>query len=154
MKLVTTALSVTSDSDPDPNPGGQKWPTKNRKKLRNFMVWNAGCSLFKTEGFFCSLNVLYGGLEISKIAIFFYQKNIIKNFHLYIFYNFWSSKPWIRIGQDPDRYRYLFSPKCWIRIRNQWIRIRNTAGNTSFKLLIFIIETVCTFVACRWESLK
>ncbi len=57
------------DPDPDPDPGGQKWPTKieNRKKYRIFMFWSAGCSLFRAEGFSCSLGVLYGGLGISKL---------------------------------------------------------------------------------------
>jgi hypothetical protein len=34
-----------------------------RKKLRNFMFGkSAGCSLLRAEGFFCSLDILYGGL--------------------------------------------------------------------------------------------
>ncbi len=40
-----------SVSDPVPDPGGQKW-----EKLGNFMFWSAG--------FFCSMDVLYGGLGI------------------------------------------------------------------------------------------
>jgi hypothetical protein len=43
-----------------------KMTHKSRKKLRNFMVWSAGCSLLRAEGFFCSLDVLYGGLGIGK----------------------------------------------------------------------------------------
>jgi hypothetical protein len=39
----------------------------------------------RAEGFFCSLDVLYGGLGIGKL----------------LFINFWSSKPWIRIGIQP-----------------------------------------------------
>jgi hypothetical protein len=39
---------------------------KNIKKYRIFMFWSAGCSLFRAEGFSCSLGVLYGGLGISK----------------------------------------------------------------------------------------
>jgi hypothetical protein len=35
-----------------------------RKNLRNFMFWSAGCSLLRAEGFFCNLDVLYGGLGI------------------------------------------------------------------------------------------
>jgi hypothetical protein len=37
-----------------------KMTHKNRKKC-------AGCSLLRAEGFFCSLNVLYGGLGIGKL---------------------------------------------------------------------------------------
>ncbi len=31
------------------------------------MFWSAGCSLLRTEGIFCSLGILYGGLGISKL---------------------------------------------------------------------------------------
>ncbi len=40
----------------DPDPGGQ-----------NAMVLSAGCSLLRSEGFFCSLEILYGGLGIGKL---------------------------------------------------------------------------------------
>ncbi len=46
--------------NPDPDPGGQKWPHKSRK---NFKKLHAGCSLLRTEGFFCSLEILYQGME-------------------------------------------------------------------------------------------
>jgi hypothetical protein len=52
--------------NPDPDPEGQKLTHKNKKKLRNFIFWSAGCSLLRAEGFSCSLDVLYGGLERSK----------------------------------------------------------------------------------------
>jgi hypothetical protein len=51
----------------DPDPGGQKCPTEIEKKLRIFMFGSAGFSLLRAEGFSCSLDVLYGGLEISKL---------------------------------------------------------------------------------------
>ncbi len=35
------------------------------------MLWSAGCSLLRAEGFSCSLDIFYSGLEI------FDQKNII-----------------------------------------------------------------------------
>ncbi len=53
--------------DPYPDPGGQKWPTKIDKKLRNFIVLSAGCSLLRAECFFCSLDFLSGGLGIGKL---------------------------------------------------------------------------------------
>jgi hypothetical protein len=59
--------------DPDPDPGGQKLPTK-KKKLRKILFLSAGCSLLRAEGFSCSLDVLYGGLGISKLQ--FLTKNI------------------------------------------------------------------------------
>jgi hypothetical protein len=58
----------------------------NRKKLRNSHVLKSGCSFLRAEGFSCSSDVLYGGLGISKIAIFDP-----------ILLNFGSSKPRIRI---------------------------------------------------------
>jgi hypothetical protein len=39
---------------------------KSRIFFRNFMFWSAGCSLLRDEGFFCNLDVLYGGLEKGK----------------------------------------------------------------------------------------
>ncbi len=53
---------------PDPDPEGQKWPTKT-KKIKKFMFWSAGCSLLRAEGFYCSLDVLYGGLGIGKLDL-------------------------------------------------------------------------------------
>jgi hypothetical protein len=47
---------------------------KNRKKWRNFMFWSDKCSLLRTEGFSCSLDVLYGGPGISKLQ-FLIKKN-------------------------------------------------------------------------------
>jgi hypothetical protein len=41
---------------------GKNDPQK-REKFINFMFLNAGCSLLRTEGFSCRLDVLYGGLE-------------------------------------------------------------------------------------------
>ncbi len=38
---------------------------KNRKQLRNFIFLRAGYSLLRAEGFFCSLDVLYGHLWIA-----------------------------------------------------------------------------------------
>jgi hypothetical protein len=65
----------------------------------------------RAEGFYCSLDVLYEGLVISKLQFFNQKKE--KNLQLYFILNFWSSKPWIRI----------FHLKCWIRIR-----IHNAGG--------------------------
>ncbi len=48
----------------DPDPGGQRWPTKKRKKVSKFHFWQARCSLLRTEGFSYSLDVLYGDLGI------------------------------------------------------------------------------------------
>jgi hypothetical protein len=57
----------------------------------------------RAKGFFCSLNVLSGGLV-------FDPNNVI------LFSDFGSSKPWIRIGGqakklDPDPYQMNTDPK-------------------------------------------
>jgi hypothetical protein len=39
---------------------------RNRKKLITFIFSSAGCTLLRTEGFSCTLDVLYEGLGISK----------------------------------------------------------------------------------------
>ncbi len=91
---------------------------KDRKKSRNFMFWNAGCSLLRDEGFFCCLDVLYGGPGIGKLQ---FLTKYLKNFQLYIFFTFWSSKPWIRIGSESGT-GSVFSINCWIR--NQSLRIQ------------------------------
>jgi hypothetical protein len=61
------------DPDPHSNCGSgsgsrrAKMAHKNRKKFRIFMFLSTGCSLLRTEGFSCSLGVLYGGLGISEL---------------------------------------------------------------------------------------
>jgi hypothetical protein len=59
------------------------------------MFLNAGCSLLSSEGFCCSLDVLYGGLRITELQ-FFFQK-IFKKFSAVIFFLFLVIKPWIWI---------------------------------------------------------
>ena len=87
---------------------------KNRKKGQNFHVLKGW--MFSL-GFSCSMNVLYGGLGISKLQ--FLIKKIKIKFLVLNFFQFQIINPWIRI-RDPD-------PGSGIRIRNQkkcWIRIR------------------------------
>ncbi len=93
----------------------------NRKKFRIFHVLSAGCSLLRAAGFSCSLDVLFGGLGIRKIVVFDTKK--LNFFPSCKFFSIWVIKP-----KDPDRYSRL---KCWIRILIKWIRIRNTADNTT-----------------------
>jgi hypothetical protein len=85
--------------------------THKLKKLRNVMFSSAGCSLLRAEGFSCSLDILYEGLGngTSKLQFLIYKKIYNFCFSYKFFFNFWSSKPWIRIGiqpkmLDPDRY--------------------------------------------------
>ncbi len=68
---------------------------KNIKQLFNLIFWSAWCSLLRAEGFSCSLDGLYEGLEISKLQFLIKKRRKI-NFQLYIF-------PSI-LQPDPDPY--------------------------------------------------
>jgi hypothetical protein len=60
------------------------------------MFASAGCSLLRAEGFSCSLDVLYGGQEISKLQF------LIKKIRIFFsckFFQFLVIK-----NLDPDRY--------------------------------------------------
>ncbi len=118
----------------------------------NFIFWSAGCSLLNAEGFSNSLDVLSGGLEISKLH--FLKK--IKKFQLYFFLHFWSSKPWIRI-------RIRIHLKCWIRIqvrlkcwnwiRIQWIRNRKT-GNLPWWRVVRGLQNWLDTAGCLLRTSK
>jgi hypothetical protein len=45
--------------NPDPDRGGQKWPTKIEKSWGISCFEGAGCSFFRVEGLSCSLDGLY-----------------------------------------------------------------------------------------------
>jgi hypothetical protein len=92
----------------DPDPGGQKLPT-NIEKSKEFS--SAGCSLLRTEGFSCSLCVLYGGLRISKLQ--FSIKKIL-NIYRCNFFQFLVIKT---LDSDWIRIRFRNYEKCWIRVR-------------------------------------
>jgi hypothetical protein len=72
---------------------------KNRKKVRNFYVFSAECSLLRTEGFSCSLDALYGGLGISTL------KYLIKKISINFSCKFWSflviKTPDLDLNPDP-----------------------------------------------------
>ena len=87
--------------------------------------WSAGCSLLRAEGFSCSLDVLYGGLWISYLH--FFIKKIIHFFQLYIFCNFWSSKPWIQI-------RIGIPPKM-LNLNQEWIESGSEAQKFFYTML-------------------
>ncbi len=90
------------------------------------------------------LDVLFWGLKAfvtwtyfmealgSVNCTFFYQKNLI--FFRCKFFSMFCH-------QNSGSFGSVFILKCWIRIRNQWIRIPNTAHSNSywaFKLTILI----------------
>ncbi len=103
--------------NPDPDPRGQKWPTKTEKvKKLNFLkcFWELLCFLDIRP-------------RDKKMAIF--DQKDRKNFQLYFFLNFWSSKPWIRI-------RIWIHLKWWIRFR---IRIRiNESGSLTLPFYVWL----------------
>ncbi len=76
---------------------------KNGKKFKNLMFWSAGCSLLSAEGFSCSLDVLCGGLRISKY-IFWSIKEKKKKNHLYFFLQFFGYQI---LDLDPDSLEML-----------------------------------------------
>ncbi len=92
------------DPNPDPDPAKSSGSDRIRIRIHN-------TALLRAEGFFCNLDVLYGGLGIGKLC-FWSIKKLIFFFQLQFFLNFWSLKPWIRIisgsgsvlDPDPDRY--------------------------------------------------
>jgi hypothetical protein len=87
--LWPTVVSSVSDLDSgrsvDPDPGGHT---------------SAGYSLLRVKGFSCSMDILYEGLEISKL------KFLIKKIFFFSAVNFWSSNHWFRIQIGTG---YLFS---------------------------------------------
>ena len=92
------------------------------------MFWSVGWPLLWAGGFFCNLDILYGGLGIGKLQ-FLIKKKFNFFFQLLFFFNFWSLKPWIRIGSGSVSGSVLTSIWIhWIRIRKKWIRIRNTVS--------------------------
>ncbi len=60
-------IRIPSDPDPYSKSGSgsrrARMTHKSRKLFRNSNFWSAGWSLLKAEGFFCNLDVLYGGLK-------------------------------------------------------------------------------------------
>ncbi len=88
------------------------------------MFWSVGWPLLRAEDFFYNLDILYGGLGIGKLQ--FLIKKEKKNFSFNFFFNFWSFKPWIRIGFGSGSV-LVSNIKLWIRIR---IR-KNEYGSTA-----------------------
>ncbi len=85
------------------------------------MFLSARCSLLRAEGFFCSLDALYGGLGVGTTKFNFFPS-------CKFFFIFGHQNPGAGSGS-------VFSLKCWIPIRIKRIRIRNTA--TDVQDLIF-----------------
>jgi hypothetical protein len=92
---------------------------KNRKKLSNLMFWSVGCYLLRGEGFFCSLDVLYGGLGIGKLQ--FSSFLVIKTINLdwiRIRTGSWSGSGSVfclKYWMDPDPDQMNTDPKHWLQ---------------------------------------
>ncbi len=86
-------------ADPDPDPGGQKWPTKIEKSTEFSCFEVLDCSLWRAEGFFCGLAVLYEGQGISKLQ--FLIKKIKIKISSCKFFQILGHQTCIRI-RDPD----------------------------------------------------
>jgi hypothetical protein len=65
--------------DPDPESGSRraKMTHKSRNFFEKFMFLIVGWPLLRAEGFFCNLDVLYGGLGIGKLQLLIQKKNLI-----------------------------------------------------------------------------
>jgi hypothetical protein len=85
------------------------------------MFRSAGCSLLKAEGFFCNLDVLYGGLGKGKLK-FLIQKFFFQAVNLFQFLVIKTLDPdWIRIDiqpkmLDPDPYQMNTDPQPWKKV--------------------------------------
>ncbi len=113
------------DPDPDSKSGSGSRRAKMTHKSRNFflkfMFWSVGSlgwPLLRAEGFFCNMDVLYGGLGIGKL-----QFLIKKNLTFFSAVNLFQFLV-IKAGSGSG---LVLSLKCWIRIRMKWMRIRNPA---------------------------
>ncbi len=69
--------SLDSDSQSGSRYRSSKMAQKSRKPSINFIFWSADCSLLRTEGFSCSLDVLYRGLVIIKLQFLIKNRNKI-----------------------------------------------------------------------------
>jgi hypothetical protein len=120
------------------------------------MFWSVGWPLLWAGGFFCNLDILYGGLGIGKLQ-FLIKKKFNFCFQLLFFFNFWSLKPWIRIGSGSGS--VMASIRIlWIRIRirKKWIRIRNPGRSLQLSkvaiqhLKTWTFKTIFYFFVCNF----
>ncbi len=75
---------------------------ESRKKIKKFNVLECWMFFLRAEGFFCNLDVLYGGLGIGKLE-FLIQKNLMFFFNCKFFSIFGHHNPGYGLDPDPDR---------------------------------------------------
>ncbi len=74
--------------------GPQKW--------RKFKFWSARCSLLRNEDFSCSLDVLYEGLEISKLQFLIKKYKFLFSCKFLQIFGHQNPGYWIGLDPDPD----------------------------------------------------
>jgi hypothetical protein len=66
------------------------------------MFRSAECSLLRAEGFFCSLDVLYGGLGIGNLQFLINFFSAVNFFQFFVIKTLAPDWIWIRIGIRPQ----------------------------------------------------
>ncbi len=68
--------SVDPDQDSESGSGSRraKMTHKSRNFFLKFMFWSVGWPLLRAEGFFCNLDILFGGLGTGKLEFFYPKK--------------------------------------------------------------------------------
>jgi hypothetical protein len=78
-------------------------------------------SLLRAEGFFCNLDVIYGGLGMGKLQLFYLKKIKVYKFYDVIFFQFLVIK-----APGSGLVFSLNAIRIWMNEwMNEWIRIRN-----------------------------
>ncbi len=127
---------------------------KNRKKLRNFKFWS--------NGFSCGLDVLYGGLGISKLqfwskninyfpSINFFKILVMKTLDLDLDPDPHSDSHWPKM-LDLDPYRVSWSALKLIRIRNTGLKLFLWFAQLSYTWWVHLQETSLRTLAPSWSS--
>jgi hypothetical protein len=98
----------------NPDPGGQKWPTE-VEKIKEISCFEVLDVLFweLKATYFCSLDVLYGGLGIGKLLI----QNKFHFFELWILFNFWAAQ-----NAESGSVSNEYGSATLIKIKVQWAR--------------------------------
>ncbi len=76
---------------------------KSREKIKKFNVLECWMFFLRAEGFFCNLDILFGGLGIGNWE-YFIQKNLMFFFSSKFFSILCHHNPGSGLDPDPDRY--------------------------------------------------
>ncbi len=80
---------------------------KNRKKLINFIFCSVGCFLLRAEGLTCSLDVLCGGLRISKLQFLIKKISVFSAVLFFSIFGHQNRGSGLDPEPDTDRYSAL-----------------------------------------------